>query len=214
MAHSFCRDSKVYIIFKWIRPLFTEVWQLTRLSFFLLNLTPLPQIHCGRAAGFWIVRVEEQNCLPLILTQSAWFPPCNWNSSQVASSMNSHPVRSLALDTQCFVLLWKTAVSSNILEFEKFLWNGLWLGASYLSYLSHYCTYVLTKASEGEKVCLGLGCEKRSITVGESWLRSGVGGPIAAAIRKHGEMNAGAQLPFSPFQRAWDPDPWDDAAHC
>lgn len=126
MAHSFCRDSKVYIIFKWLRLLFIEVWQLTRLSFFLLHLTPLPQIHCCRVAGCWVVRVEEQNCLPLILIQSAWFLPCNWNSSQVASSMNSHPIRSLGLDNQCFVLLWKTAVSNNILEFEKFWWNGLW----------------------------------------------------------------------------------------
>lgn len=105
MAHSLCRDSKVYIIFKWIRPLFIEVWQLTRLSFFLLHLTPLPQIHCGQAAGYWVVRVDEQNCLPFILIQSAdfhhvagilhrWHPP--WIHS---------PIRSLALDTQCFVLL-------------------------------------------------------------------------------------------------------------
>lgn len=33
------------------------------------------------------------------------------------------------------------------------------------------------------------------------------GEPIAAAVRKQGEMNAGAQLAFSPFQPAWDPQP-------
>lgn len=71
----------------------------------------------------------------------------------------------------------------------------------------------MIKVSGREKVHLGLWCEKQSFMDGESWLRSEVGAPIAAAIRKQGEMSAGTQLAFSPFQPAWDPNPWDAAAH-
>lgn len=39
------------------------------------------------------------------ITTEFWIPPSNWNPSQVESSMDSHPVRFLALGAQCFVPL-------------------------------------------------------------------------------------------------------------